>query len=122
MTADQKAVGRWGEDQAEAYLLRKGYEVIARNVRTPYGELDLIVRREGRVIFVEVKTRTSTSFGFPEEAVTARKRDHLLWAAQAYLQEHAELEGDWQIDVLAIRRQRAGPPEILHFENVVHEI
>ncbi len=120
----------WGEDLACAYLVSQGYRLFARNVRTPYGEIDLIVRGSGSsetpsepgglTVFVEVKTRSSTAFGNPEQAVTASKRAHLLAAAQEFMRLHPELEGGWRVDVIAILRAREGePPEICHFENAV---
>ena len=59
MSRNQK-VGQWGEQAAADYLSTKGYEIIARNVRTPYGEIDLIAQKDGFTIFVEVKARTSS--------------------------------------------------------------
>jgi putative endonuclease len=71
-------------------------------------------------VFVEVKTRSSTAYGLPEDSITPRKQAHLLAAAQAYLQAHPELEGDWRIDVIAVQRQPAHPkPVITHFENAI---
>lgn len=125
----RQAFGRWGEDQAARYLVQRGYTLLARNVRTSYGEIDLIVQKDcepgdpagSRVtVFVEVKTRSSNAFGLPEEAITARKREHLLGAAQSYIQGHPDLEGAWRVDVIAIRRTGFGKaPEILHFEDAV---
>jgi putative endonuclease len=124
-------LGRWGETQAAHFLEERGYLILERNARTPYGEIDLVAQRleeeagyEGATlvtVFVEVKTRTTTTFGLPEEAITARKREHLIAAAQSYLQNHPELGGDWRIDVIAIQRYRAAaPPAIYHFENAVN--
>ncbi len=115
----QQTVGRWGEDLAAQYLQAHDCELIDRNVRTPYGEIDLIVRQGGVIVFVEVKARSSDAFGPPETAVTARKQVHLLQAAQAYLQAHNE-EGDWRVDVVAIRG-RPGQPDVQieWFENAV---
>lgn len=118
LTAHRQALGRWGEDLAAAYLADHGYLVLERNARTPHGEIDLVARDAAMLVFVEVKTRASTSLGPPEESVTPRKRLHLLAAAQAYLQSHPELDADWRADVIAIRRFKAAPPEIVHFENV----
>ena len=124
MSLSRQDLGRWGEDQAEQYLLRRGYAIVGRNVRTRYGEIDLVARQESAsgaaTVFVEVKTRRSAAYGLPEEAVTARKQAHLLAAAQSYLQAHPELDGDWRVDVIAIRKERAGQAaEITHFENAV---
>lgn len=130
MKTSRQTLGSWGENLAADYLRQKGYIVLERNVRTPYGEIDLVARQEwvspgenqsGIVtVFVEVKTRSSTAFGLPEDAVTARKQEHLLAAGQAYLQSHPELDGDWRVDVIAIQRDRSSrEPHITHFENAV---
>jgi len=117
---NKQALGHWGEQQAAEFLTARDYEILAHNVRTPYGEIDLIANHGDVLIFVEVKTRRSTHFGNPEEAVTAEKQTHLLEACQHYLQEHPDLQGDWRIDVIAIQVRRGdAAPEIVHFENAV---
>jgi putative endonuclease len=121
----RKSFGSWGERLAAAYLEHRGYVILERNVRTRYGEIDLVARQTtpaGQVtVFVEVKARHTAAFGPPEAAITARKRQHLLESAQAYLQEHPELDGNLRIDVVAIRRLRDGEqPQIRHFEDAVH--
>ncbi len=129
-TARQK-LASWGENLAADYLVRQGYQIIGRNVRTPYGEIDLIARREcqgaGRLkqatpltLFVEVKARSSTSFGYPEQSITPAKKAHLLASAQEYIRLHPELEGEWRVDVIAIlHRGYQLQPEIRVFENAV---
>jgi putative endonuclease len=117
-------VGRWGEELAAGYLSQRGYRILDRNARTPYGEIDLVACQDEMApactVFVEVKTRRSGAFGLPEEALTARKRAHLLAAARAYLQTHPDLNADWRIDVIAIRQLRIDEePEILCFENAI---
>jgi putative endonuclease len=120
MTNTRQALGRWGEAQAAEYLAQQGYIVLERNVRTTYGEIDLVARQGTVLVFVEVKTRASTAFGLPEASVTPRKQAHMLAAAEAYLQAHPDLQGDWRIDVVAIQRLRSGRnPEIAHFENAL---
>jgi putative endonuclease len=121
MTISHKqALGRWGEAQAAEYLGQRGYLVLERNARTAYGEIDLIARQGTVLVFVEVKTRSTSAFGLPEASVTPRKQAHLLAAAQAYLQAHPDLEGDWRVDVIAIqRRPSSQAPEIAHFENAL---
>jgi putative endonuclease len=120
MTAPLQALGRWGEAAAADFLARQGYEIIEQNARTPYGELDLVTRDHGVTVFVEVKTRRSRRFGFPEEAVTARKRQRLMEAGQAYLLAHPELDGDWRVDVIAILQDpHERLPRFTHFENVL---
>ncbi len=128
MSSSKQRLGAWGERVAEAYLIDKGYRILERNQRTPYGELDLIVIQEfgnppsSQVVFIEVKTRTSLGFGLPEEGIDAVKRAHLVEAAQHFMQSHPELGEDWRVDVIAIHK-RSNPKrvEICHFENVISE-
>src|SRR5690349_13378050 len=116
MTHNQK-IGRWGEAAAAEYLQARGYEIVEKNARTPYGEIDLVARLEGVIVFVEVKTRTSRRLGLPEEAITPRKQAHMLAAAEHYAAEH-EIDS-WQADVLAIEGLPGAMPVIEHFENVL---
>lgn len=117
-------IGRWGETVAVYYLEARGYKVAARNVRTPYGEIDLVARNEktGCLVFVEVKTRTNGNFGLPEEAVDAKKLEHLFRSADHYLQDDPEQAAlAWQIDVIAIQGTPGDKVEdvtIEHFENI----
>jgi len=110
-------IGKWGEDTATKYLTQRGYEIVARNVRTPYGEIDIIAKQNDITIFVEVKTRTSNTMGLPEEAITPRKRQHMLAAADHYAAEH-EID-HWQIDVVAIEGKPGSKPTITYFENAI---
>ncbi|MGE5379162.1 MAG: YraN family protein [Bacteroidota bacterium] len=110
-------VGKWGEETAAAYLSQRGYELIVRNARTPYGEIDIIARQAETTIFVEVKTLTSSKNFFPEQNVTARKREHMLACAECYAAENAI--DHWQIDVIAIEGRKGTEPKITHFENAI---
>ena len=121
MTAtSRQSLGKWGEALAADYLAQRGYILVERNARTSYGELDLVMRQGEGIVFVEVKTRATSSYGLPEESITPRKQAHLINAARAYLQSRPELGGDWRVDVIAIRRMPGKPPEVVHFENVLH--
>jgi putative endonuclease len=116
----RKNLGRWGEKTAESFLIRKGYQIMGKNVRTPYGEIDLIGEQGGMIAFVEVKTRSSTDFGLPEESITPKKQAHMVNAAEAYMQDHPDLGMGWRLDVIGIRKMPGNqPPEIVHFENVL---
>lgn len=128
MRLNPRELGRWGEDKAADYLIEQGYSIITRNERTPYGEIDLIAQHspdripdETTLVFVEVKTRSSRTFGYPEESITSRKQEHLTSAAQYFMQEHPQLEVDWRIDVISIERSQDGRPLIQHFENALQE-
>lgn len=117
MTNRRQSIGRWGEALAADWLGKHGYEILARNVRTPYGEIDLVARRDGSLCFVEVKTRTSRVFGLPEESINLRKQSHMVAAAEYYA---GQLEAEsWQIDVIAIERGPEDKTDVVHFENVL---
>ena len=115
----KQQLGRWGEDRAANFLVKKGYLIIERNARTKYGEIDIIADQEGMTVFVEVKTRSGTNSGYPEDSITYQKRRHLYNSALSYLQANPHLEGDWRIDVIAIRKKFDAPPEIVHFEDAL---
>jgi putative endonuclease len=116
MKHNQK-VGKWGEETAVTFLSRRGYEILARNARTPYGEIDVIAKQGEVTIFIEVKTLTSSKNFFPEQNVTARKREHMLACAECYAAENA-IE-HWQIDVIAVEGKQGLEPTITHFENAI---
>ena len=86
MKHNQK-IGKWGEEAVTAYLTERGYEILGRNARTPYGEIDIIAKQADICIFVEVKTRTSNKMGLPEESVNLRKQAHMLACAEYYAGE-----------------------------------
>lgn len=110
-------VGKWGEETAVEYLTRRGCEIVGQNVRTPYGEIDIVARQGDSVIFVEVKTRTSNKMGLPEESITARKREHMVACAEHYAAEH-EID-HWQIDVISIEGKPGSQPKVTYFENAI---
>lgn len=110
-------VGKWGEEVAAEYLAGRGCEILTRNARTPYGEIDIVAKQSEIVIFVEVKTRTSNKMGLPEDSITARKRQHMLACAEHYAAEH-EID-HWQIDVMAIEGKPGSTPKVTYFENAI---
>lgn len=112
-----QTIGRWGEQIAAGFLQKLGDEIVEKNTRTPYGEIDLVTRRGGVTVFVEVKTRTTRSFGLPEEAITPRKQAHMVAAAEHYAASH--LIDSWQVDVIAVEGKPGTTPAIEHFENVL---
>lgn len=117
MSGRNQKIGAWGESVAAEYLEERGHTVIARNVRTPYGEIDIIAEKDGFTIFVEVKTRTSKSLGPPEISVTPRKQEHMIAAAEHYAQEH-EID-HWQIDVVAVEGKLGKKPKITPFKDAI---
>jgi len=113
-------IGKWGEDCAFAFLESKGFKVLERNVRTPHGEIDLIALDQETVVFVEVKTRSHHHAGYPEEAVTEEKMEHMIDSAESWLQNHPEYEQNWRLDVIAVTGPlNSNNPQIEWFENAV---
>jgi len=122
MPNQKRALGSWGEQRAAEYLQERGYQIVARNVRGEYGEIDLLARQGEVLVFVEVKARSSAQFGHPEEAITPLKQQHLVDSALDYLQAHPDLGEDWRIDVIAIEvRPSRTSPTIVHFENALQD-
>lgn len=120
MKPPSQALGRWGESQAAFYLESRGYTIVERNFHTPYGEIDLVACKQNTIVFVEVKTRSSSSYGMPEESITPVKAAHLLDAARFYIEDHPSAECIWRIDVIAIQRTSSErPPQITHFRNAL---
>lgn len=113
-------VGRRGEALAARYLEQQGYRILARNARTPYGELDLVALQGDEVVFVEVKARTTLAFGWPEEAITPAKAQRLAQAALTWLAEHPEHGPAWRVDVIAVLFfADAQPPEVRHYRDIL---
>ena len=100
--AHNQALGARGEDRAAAWYLERGYDVADRNWRCAEGELDLVLRRGRTVVFCEVKTRSSSAFGNPEDAVTARKAQRIRRLALRWLDAHGVRAGELRFDVVAI--------------------
>jgi len=119
---ENRILGKWGESKARQYLKDKGIVIIGINQRTHYGELDIIGLDNDQVVFFEVKTRRSNSFGYGEESISKAKQEHLVNSAEEYIQNHPELGEDWRIDVIVID---GGPThsnvEIRWFKNAVSD-
>ncbi len=96
-----KSTGKWGEDQAEKYLRRKGYRTVARNYSCRLGEIDLIVSDRNYLVFVEVKTRRSAAFAEAREFVGYAKQRRIRAAASLWLASH-ETQLQPRFDVIEI--------------------
>ena len=111
-------LGRRGESLAAGYLLGRGWRILARNYRFGRREIDLVVRRDDVVAFVEVKTRAGPGYGAPEEAVTRLKRREIELVALEYLTRHRLGDVDVRLDVLSIVLAPDGRVErVDHFED-----
>ncbi len=94
--------GNRGEDIALQYLLLQGFELVERNYRTRYGEVDLVLRQADTLVFVEVKWRSSLNYGSPVEAVGERKQQAIRSMAEQYLAEKAPEFEEIRFDVVGI--------------------
>jgi putative endonuclease len=97
-----------GETLAAGYLTRRGWQIVDRNVRFREGEIDIIAARGGILAFIEVKTRRSTAFGSPAEAVTPRKQRKIRALASRYLAEQHPRARAIRFDVVDIACERGG--------------
>ncbi len=112
---------KMGENFAANFLSVKAISSLP-NWKSPYGELDLIARKEDTIVIVEVKTRTGSTFGWPEESITPLKQEHILNASLAFFDEHTEYsDNSWQIDVIAIQIGSIVDHkfQIKHYENAI---
>lgn len=99
---DSREIGALGEKIAAEHLTGLGYVIRERNFRSREGEIDIIAEKDDFLVFIEVRTRTSSSFGTPEESVTTQKKERLLALAEAYMEDRDDLPPSWRIDVVAL--------------------
>lgn len=114
-----KQIGDEGEELAAAYLESKGYTIVDRNYFFERAEVDIVAYDENCIVFVEVKLRSGTAFGTPEEFVTDEKAENIFKAAEAWIYER-KMDG-WPVrfDVIAIVQNKNEAPDISHFENAL---
>ncbi|MCU0380723.1 MAG: YraN family protein [Chitinophagaceae bacterium] len=109
--------GKQGEEKAARWLRKRDFEILERNWRCGHLEIDIIATKDQYLHFIEVKTRTSNHFGYPEEEVSRGKLRHMIDAGVAWLALHH----GWKrvrYDILAIRLNTAGKDEYLLIEDV----
>jgi putative endonuclease len=107
-----------GEQKAAEHLISKGYKILERNYRHKRAEIDLIAEKDDWLIFVEVKTRSSSYFGFPEEFVDTHKKGMIFYAADHYMYTK-DWEGNVRYDIISILGV-GFDQEILHFEDAFY--
>jgi len=115
--AAKDELGQRGERIAERHLVARGMTVLDRNWRCPQGEIDLVLRDGDVTVFVEVKTRTSTAFGHPLEAITVQKLARLRRLAGAWCRVHPGTD-EIRIDAVAVIAPRRAPATVDHVEGV----
>lgn len=113
-----REVGDRGEDLACRHLEALGWEVLDRNWRCSEGELDVVARADGLLVFCEVKTRRSERFGSPVEAVSVAKARRLRRLAWAWLRERGQKGECFRIDVVGVLCRAGEQPRLQHLEGV----
>lgn len=98
--------GKEGEDTAEKYLLKNGYEILERNFNCRQGEIDIIAKENDEIVFIEVKTRRNKKYGEPIEAVTHIKIKHLIRSIEYYLYIKDLEDSFIRIDVIEIYQSK----------------
>lgn len=116
--SDKIAKGKEGEELAANFLVEKGYEIIARNYRYKRLEIDLIVKKNNWLVFVEVKFRTSDAYGYPEDFVDYKKAKNIVDGAEQYTYDK-NWQGNVRYDIVAIRKIR-DQLEIKHIEDAFY--
>lgn len=112
MTHARQALGLEGETRACLALEARGYRVLERRYRTRYGELDVVARHDGAIVFVEVKTRRGRAFGDPAASVTWHKQRRLAAMAADYLARHHLERAAVRFDVVSVAVSTTAPPVI----------
>ena len=115
--SDKIKTGNRGETLAADFLRKKGFEIVARNYRFKRCEIDLIARRDNWTIFVEVKTRSSLSYGQPEEFVSAQQARRIFEAAAEYIFS-TNWHGHIRFDIVSVKL--GVTPEVAHFEDAIN--
>jgi putative endonuclease len=116
--SDKIKKGKEGEDLAADFLMKKGFEIIERNYRHKHSEIDLIVKKNNWMIFVEVKMRSSDAFGYPEGFVDYKKAKNIIYGAEEYTYRN-NWQGNVRFDIVSIREIK-GEREIVHIEDAFY--
>ena len=118
-------LGFLAENIAARYLMEQGYQVIARNYRKPWGEIDVIATKAGVVCFVEVKANHRQFAGDfnPESRVNPRKLSKIIKTASLYLEYELRRPGTgWQVDIVSVTfNKQAQSANIKHFKNIAQD-
>lgn len=113
--AKHNEIGKWGENLARDYLITKGYAILEQNQRMGHKEIDIIAIKGNRIVFVEVKTRT-TDFVDPEDAIDSKKIARLTKAADRYIQSY-NIRHEPQFDIITIIGSPTTSHKLTHYED-----
>lgn len=106
MTRERLALGKLGEDLALKKIKKMGYKCITRNYKCPLGEIDIIAKQNGYLVFLEIKTRRDRDTGYAKEAVNQRKMTQISKAALTYMKENNCCDAKARFDVVAVSINR----------------
>jgi putative endonuclease len=109
---------RLGEEIATKFLTKKGYQIVDRNFRKGYGEIDIVATHNNVLVFVEVKTRTTNLYGGAIEAISYQKLQKLIRTCQYYKMLHPKLPQSLRIDAILIDLENNEVKNINHIENI----
>jgi putative endonuclease len=116
----RRALGADGESRVVLFLRSLGYEIVEQNARTRWGELDIVAKDGGELVFVEVKSRRTGGTSAPIESLTPQKVRRLVRLAQAYVSAQPEPDPPWRIDVVTLLVRADGSiEELTHIPSAV---
>lgn len=119
MPTTRQKLGHRGEEIAMQYLKKQGYQILKQHYTTRWGEIDLICQNHQRLVFIEVKSRSSRKFGHPEESITKKKLANLVQAIWCYLEETSSWDKNYQFDIISVLFVSNGlSPKIHHWKNI----
>lgn len=110
-------IGRYGEDLASAYLESKDWLIFDRNYAFEKAEVDIVATDRNYIVFVEVKFRSGTYYGQPEDYVTPQKEENIKKAAEAWIYERRMETAVVRFDIISIVQKANHAPQITHFED-----
>jgi len=120
---EKSNLGKLGEEIVKDSLKKKGYELIEQNWKTKRAEIDLVMRKKGIMVFIEVRSRRGEQFGTPEDTINWKKRRKLFNNAKAYVAIKKYM-GPYQIDAVCIVFSGNGipiPTRVSHYEDIIEE-
>jgi putative endonuclease len=122
MGRERKKTGNIGEHLAASFLKKKGYKILGQNLRTIFGEIDIVARLKNMMVFIEVRTRATSSLGPPYLSITRTKQRHIIKNALFYLKCRKLMHVPWRIDIVSVKLDHAHRLENIELiENAVED-
>lgn len=117
MLSPSQVFGQLAENLVEHMLRKKGYRIVGKNVRLAGGELDLIAKDQGTLVFIEVKARRGDQFGGAAYAITTRKKRQIIKLALCYLSKHGGTNTQCRFDAILVEETHEHSPHVTHIEH-----